>query len=71
MHVNTILGAISHMEMPQLSQMQSQGQYQGTDYMEEIHESLVQETNNIQHSPSQPYRAYTTHEEGKSPSQPQ
>ena len=39
-------------------------QYQRLDYMEEIHEDLMQEVDDIQHSPSLLSSAYTTHEEG-------
>ena len=41
--------------------MQSQEQYQGIDYMEEIYENL----DDIQHSSSQLSSDYTTQEEGK------
>ena len=42
---------------------------QGLDYRGEMYENLMQEVNGIQHSPSLISSAYTTHEEGKFPSQ--
>ena len=44
---------------------------QGLDYMEEMHEDLVQEEHDTQHTLSQLTNAYSTHEECNFSSQPQ
>ena len=44
---------------------------QGLDYMEEMHEDLVYEADDIHYFPSLLPSSYATQEEGKFPSQPQ